>query len=66
MKKTGANRLLNVHDLCIEGYQEEEWRQIVNGVSFYVDRGEVLGLIGESVQKVDNWHCVHGIHKSWM
>ena len=43
-----TNCLLNIRDLYIEGYQEEEWRQIVKGVSLHVDRGEVLGLIGES------------------
>ena len=43
-----TNCLLNIRDLYIEGYQEEEWRQIVKGVSLHVNRGEVLGLIGES------------------
>ena len=43
-----TNCLLKISDLYIEGYQEEEWRKIVKGVSLYVNRGEVLGLIGES------------------
>ena len=43
-----TNCLLSIRDLYIDGYQEEEWRQIVKGVSLHVNRGEVLGLIGES------------------
>lgn len=42
------SRLLTITDLHIEGYQEEKWNEIVNGVSLHLDRGEVLGLIGES------------------
>ncbi len=42
------SRLLTIKDLVIEGYQEEQWNGIVNGVSLHLDRGEVLGLIGES------------------
>ena len=40
--------LLVIKDLVLEGYQEEQWRGIVNGVSLSLNRGEVLGLIGES------------------
>ncbi len=42
------SRLLTIKDLKIEGYQEEKWNGIVHGVSFDLDRGEVIGLIGES------------------
>ena len=40
--------LLTIKDLQIEGYQEEQWNGIVHGVSLELNRGEVLGLIGES------------------
>ncbi len=40
--------LLIIKDLRIEGYQEEQWNGIVHGVSLELNRGEVLGLIGES------------------
>ena len=40
--------LLTISDLRIEGYQEEQWNEIVKGVSLELNRGEVLGLIGES------------------
>jgi len=40
--------LLVIKDLRIEGYQEEQWNGIVHGVSLELNRGEVLGLIGES------------------
>jgi len=43
-----ATRLLTIQDLWIEGYQDERWYEIVCGVSLHLDRGEVLGLIGES------------------
>ncbi len=43
-----AKRLLTVENLVIEGFQEGLWRRIVDDVSFHLDRGEVLGLIGES------------------
>ena len=34
--------------LRIEGFQEERWQEIVKGVDVELDRGRVLGLIGES------------------
>ncbi|MEQ8394203.1 ABC transporter ATP-binding protein [Thalassobaculum sp.] len=40
--------LLDVKDLRIEGYSDEKWIEIVHGVSLSLNRGEVLGLIGES------------------
>ena len=40
--------LLVIKDLVIEGYQEEQWNGIVNGISLSLNRGEVLGIIGES------------------
>ncbi|MBT4888903.1 MAG: ABC transporter ATP-binding protein [Rhodospirillales bacterium] len=42
------SRLLTIKDLKIEGYQEEKWNGIVHGVSLTLERGEVIGLIGES------------------
>lgn len=41
-------RLLTMKNLVIEGFQKETWSQIVSGVDLHVDRGEVMGLIGES------------------
>ena len=41
-------KLLEIKDLYIEGWSEERWQTIVNGVSLELNRGEVLGLIGES------------------
>ncbi len=40
--------LLEIDNLYIEGFSEGIWHEIVNGVSLSLDRGEVLGLIGES------------------
>ena len=40
--------LLAIDGLVVEGYQDDAWRPIVDGVSLRLDRGEVLGLIGES------------------
>jgi peptide/nickel transport system ATP-binding protein len=40
--------LLDVKDLFIEGWSEERWQTIVHGVGLELQRGEVLGLIGES------------------
>ena len=42
------NHLLEMRDIWIEGFSEEEWRPIVKGVDLSLSRGEVLGLIGES------------------
>ena len=42
------NVLLQVKDLHIEGYANEEWIEIVHGVDMTLHRGEVMGLIGES------------------
>ena len=39
---------MEMRGLRIEGFQDEEWREIVHGVDVTLDRGEVLGLIGES------------------
>jgi peptide/nickel transport system ATP-binding protein len=41
-------KLLKIKKLVIEGYSDEKWRKIVHGIDLTLDRGEVLGLIGES------------------
>ncbi len=43
-----GERLLTVKNLQIEGFADEAWKPIVNGIDLHLDRGEVLGLIGES------------------
>lgn len=43
-----SERLLTVRNLQIEGFADEAWKPIVNGIDLNLDRGEVLGLIGES------------------
>jgi peptide/nickel transport system ATP-binding protein len=40
--------LLEMRGLRIEGQADEEWQEIVKGVDVVLNRGEVLGLIGES------------------
>ena len=46
--KENKTELLNMKDICIEGYSDEEWHPIIKGVNLKIRRGEVLGLIGES------------------
>jgi peptide/nickel transport system ATP-binding protein len=43
-----AERLLTMRNVVIEGFADEQWLPIVNGINLHLDRGEVLGLIGES------------------
>lgn len=40
--------LLTIKQLKIEALDDEHWKPIVNNIDLTVDRGEVLGLIGES------------------
>jgi ABC-type glutathione transport system ATPase component len=42
------DHLLEIKDLYIEGFIEERWQTIVNGINLSLKKGEVLGLIGES------------------
>jgi len=41
-------KLLEIKKLVIEGFSDEKWIEIVHGIDLTLDRGEVLGLIGES------------------
>ncbi|WP_112323797.1 ABC transporter ATP-binding protein [Oceanibium sediminis] len=40
--------LLEIRDLRIEGYSDEQWIEIIHGIDLTLHRGEVVGLIGES------------------
>ncbi|MDE0309764.1 MAG: ABC transporter ATP-binding protein [Acidiferrobacterales bacterium] len=40
--------ILTIRNLQIEGFADEQWKPIVNGIDLDLNRGEVLGLIGES------------------
>lgn len=44
----GDKLLVKIRGLKIEGRSDEKWMQIVNGVDLDLNKGEVLGLIGES------------------
>lgn len=43
-----SERLLKVRNLQIEGFADDQWKPIVNNIDLDLNRGEVLGLIGES------------------
>ncbi len=40
--------LIEMKDIVIDGYSDERWHEIVNGVDLKLHRGEIMGLIGES------------------
>ena len=42
------NNLLEIKNLYLEAFYEEQWQPIVHNISLDLKRGEVLGLIGES------------------
>ena len=41
-------RLLTIRNVQVEGFAGGRWQPIVQGLDLHLDRGEVLGLIGES------------------
>ena len=43
-----GTQLLEIKNLVIEGFSDEQWMRIVHGIDLTLNRGEVLGLIGES------------------
>jgi peptide/nickel transport system ATP-binding protein len=43
-----SENLLQIRNLFIEGFYENQWNTIVDDISLDLKRGEVLGLIGES------------------
>ncbi len=47
-QKANGELLLTMKGLKIEGLADETWNEIVKGVDVTLNRGEVLGLIGES------------------
>lgn len=40
--------IVEMKDVCIDGFSDERWHEIIKGVNLTLRRGEVLGLIGES------------------
>jgi peptide/nickel transport system ATP-binding protein len=42
--------LLEIRNLHIEGHYEDAWHPLIKGIDLTLQRGEVLGLIGESGQ----------------
>ena len=47
-KSNKGKLLLEIKGLKIQGFSDEKWHDIVNGVDISLRRGEVMGLIGES------------------
>ena len=43
-----SEKLLEIKDLLIEADIDGEWKPIVNSLSMTLERGEIIGLIGES------------------
>ena len=47
-EKTNTELLLEIKGLCIEGQSGDIWSKIVKDIDITLNRGEILGLIGES------------------
>ncbi len=46
--RTKGELLLEMRDICIDGFSDDQWHEIVKGVDVTLHRGEILGVIGES------------------
>ena len=46
--KSHGDLLLEIRGLRIDGQAHDEWSEIIKGIDITLNRGEVLGLIGES------------------
>ncbi len=46
--KNSSEKLLEIRGLKIEGQSDDVWKPIINGLDIDLNKGEVLGLIGES------------------
>ena len=46
--KSDGDLLLEMRGLRIDGQSDDEWHEIIKGIDITLNRGEVLGLIGES------------------
>ena len=47
-KTKKSDVLLSINGLKIQGFSDEKWHDIINGIDLTLHTGEVLGLIGES------------------
>ena len=47
-KTKRSDVLLSIKGLKIQGFSDEKWHDIINGIDLTLHTGEVLGLIGES------------------
>ena len=47
-KNQKADPLIQINNLKIEGFSDEQWHPIIKGVNLKLKRGQVMGLIGES------------------
>ena len=45
---TGSEFLVDLKDVYIDGFSDDEWHPIIKGVSLQLKRGQIMGLIGES------------------
>ena len=43
-----SEKLLEIKDLHVHYVSDGETVRAVNGISFYIERGETLGLVGET------------------
>ena len=47
-KKNKSDLILKMEDIYIDGFSDERWHKIIKGINLTLNRGEILGLIGES------------------
>ena len=47
-KKNKSELLLEMTDIQIDGFADNRWHKIIKGMNLKLNKGEVLGLIGES------------------
>ena len=47
-KKNKSELLLEMKDIQIDGFADNRWHKIIKGMNLKLNKGEVLGLIGES------------------
>ena len=47
-KKNKSELLLEMTDIQIDGFADNRWHKIIKGINLKLNKGEVLGLIGES------------------